>query len=423
MLFRRAPFFKKACEGRPKNMSFEHYIRSGSKMLRMGYTTGSCAALATLGASRLLLQRTAGAEALREGAEGGSLSILTPKGIEVVLAPGEYEAGLSEDGSSAWCALKKDAGDDADATDGIVIRADVSLEGEAPSGSIIIDGGEGVGRVTKPGLDQPPGEAAINSVPRRMIREAAERACEEAGYSGGLSVLISAIGGEEIAKKTFNPVLGVEGGISIIGTSGIVEPMSEQALIDTIAVNMRQARAESDSLIITPGNYGESFIESELSGLSELPQSEIKSLLSRPVVKCSNFIGEALDIAALEGFKELVLIAHAGKLVKVAAGVMNTHSRCADARLEVFAAHAAMLGAGKDVIIKLMHAATTDACIEILDSLCGKDFRKETVESIMDAVSEKLQRRAKGAYRTGALMFSNEYGLLGYRLKDIFDRR
>ena len=299
-------------------MAFDHYIENGAQRLRCGYTTGTCAALAAAGAASLLLS----------GEAPRALSLITPKGIPVTVEPVE----LFWENGAAVCGVAKDGGDDADATDGLVIRARVETIEEP---EIRIDGGEGVGRVTKPGLDQPPGAAAINRVPRRMIEEQARRVCDTLGYAGGLSVCISVPGGEEAAKRTFNPMLGIEGGISILGTSGIVEPMSEKALVDTIAVELRQAAAlGARDVILTPGNYGETF-------LRDHPQAA----RGVPVVKCSNFIGDALDLAGNRGFSQVLLVGHAGKLVKLAAGVMNTHSRYADGRAEVFCAHAAVCGA------------------------------------------------------------------------------
>lgn len=363
-------------------MAFEYYLRAGSKNLRCGYTTGTCAALAASGAAMRLL----------DGHMPDEVSLMTDKGIEVRVPVSAWGSC----GDTVWCSVIKDAGDDADVTDGIEVKASLSMRSES---GIYIDGGEGVGRVTKPGLDQPVGSAAINSTPRRMIRQAVEAVCEECGYQGGVEVIISIPGGSGIAEGTFNPMLGIEGGLSILGTSGIVEPMSEQALIDTIEISIRQTAAVSKALILTPGNYGEKFIAKEMSDCGV------------PVVKCSNFLGEALDIAAAEGFETVLLVGHVGKLVKAAAGVMNTHSRYADCRREVFCAHAAVCGADKDICGRLMEAAVTDACIEILDEA---SLRNTVTQSIMKAIQSHLERRAAGAYRTGAVMFSNRYGILGY---------
>ena len=351
-------------------------------MLRCGYTTGTCAALAALGASKFALS----------GRVPETVSVMTGIGI---LVETEIEDSGSESGRY-WCAVKKDAGDDIDATNGILIFASVKLKNEE---GIDIDGGEGVGRVTKPGLDQPVGNAAINSVPRRMITDAVQSALDEAGYEGGADVVISIPQGKEIASKTFNPVLGVEGGISVIGTNGIVEPMSEQALIDSIEVEMKQKREYTDEMIITPGNYGETYLKG-----SDLNEVDI------PVLKFSNFLGDTLDMAASMGFKKILLAAHIGKMVKVAGAVMNTHSRWADARAEIFCAHAAISGADTDICRRIMEAATTDAAIEILDEA---GLREKVITSILGKVQEKLDHRVQGAYEIGAVTFSNVYGYLG----------
>lgn len=375
---------------------FPHYVRSGRSMLRCGYTTGTCAALAAAGAARLLLTGTA----------PEAVSLTTPKGIEVSVPLAEAE--LLEGGARARCAVQKDAGDDYDVTNGMLVRAAVK-KSAAPG--IQIDGGEGVGRVTKPGLDQPVGEAAINRVPRRMIEEQVQKVCGGLGYGGGIEVVVSIPGGEEAAARTFNPVMGVKGGLSILGTSGIVEPMSEQAIVDTIAVQQRQAGLEgTGDLILTPGNYGEDFLrDTGLDGLGV------------PVVKCSNFLGEALDIAATQHFERVLLVGHIGKLVKVAGGIMNTHSRYADCRAELFCAHAALCGADRALCQKLMDAAATDACIELLDSA---GLRGPVMKNLLDAIQLHLERRAAGAYDTGAVVFSNVYGLLGQteRAKEIIAR-
>lgn len=364
-------------------MAFEHYIRSGSRFLRCGYTTGTCAALAAGGAAALLLF----------GHAPKTASIVTPKGVAV-------EAELlscSLQNGAAVCAVRKDAGDDADVTAGALICARVE---KTAAPGVRIDGGEGVGRVTKPGLDQPVGAAAINRVPRRMIEEQVCAVCGAAGYDGGLSVTVFVPGGAEMAKKTFNPNLGVEGGISILGTSGIVEPMSAQALIDTIALELRQAAVQgAKRVILTPGNYGMGFLHAQ--GMDAM---------GVPVVKCSNFVGDALDAAAAQRFKTVLLVGHAGKLVKLAGGIMNTHSRWGDCRTELFCAHAAVCGASRDVCAALLSAATTDACLEILER---EELREPVLGSLLRAMQAHLERRAAGSFRVGAVLFSNEYGLLG----------
>ena len=363
-------------------MAFEHYIRSGQKMLRCGYTTGTCAALAASGAARLLLT----------GEAAETLSLCTPKGWTVEVSP----EGLARTGNGAVCSVRKDGGDDADVTHGMLVTASVRLT-QVPG--ISIDGGEGVGRVTRPGLDQPVGAAAINHVPRQMIARAVENVCREAGYKGGMEVVISIPGGEERAQKTFNPLLGIAGGLSVLGTSGIVEPMSEQAIVDTIAVEVRQAAQTGRRLILTPGNYGADFLKAHgLDGLGV------------PVVRCSNFIGDALDLAAAEGFAQVVLAGHIGKLVKLAGGIMNTHSRQADCRCELFCAHAAVAGASRTLCTRLMEAATTDACIALLEE---EHLGEPVLASLTAAAQRQVQRRAGEAFQAGVILFSNVYGTLG----------
>lgn len=363
-------------------MAFEYYIRSGQRKLRCGYTTGTCAALAAAGAARLLLT----------GEAPERMCLMTPKGVLVEV---ELQS-CAMVGDTAQCAVVKDGGDDADVTHGHLIFASVART----ASGITIDGGVGVGRVTRPGLDQPVGAAAINHVPRQMIAAAVGEICGEIGYGGGLSVVISVPNGEELARRTFNPMLGIEGGISILGTSGIVEPMSEQAIVDTIAVEIHQAAVSgARHLLMTPGNYGVDFLRE--SGL------DVQGV---PCVKCSNFVGEALDIAVSEGFRSALLVGHIGKLVKLAGGVMNTHSKWADCRMELFCAHAAVCGGGTALCRRLMEAATTDACIAELDAA---GLREPVMRSLLAAIQSHLEYRAADAFTIGAIVFSNEYGLLG----------
>ena len=318
---------------------FEHYISVGREKLRCGYTTGTCAAAAARGAAELLLT----------GALPPVVRIDTPAGIPV-------EAELLEASSGpdwAVCAVRKDGGDDPDATHGTLIFARV--ERSATPG-VTIDGGEGVGRVTRPGLDQPVGEAAINHVPRQMIEQQVAAAMAAHGCDGGLKVVISAPEGERLAQKTFNPRLGIVGGISILGTSGIVRPMSEAALIDSLRLEQDMlAAAGATDIVVTPGNYGETFAR-EVLGLG----------LGRWCT-CSNYIGEAIDHAAGLGFRSLLLVGHVGKLCKVAAGVMNTHSRVADGRRETLCAHAALCGGDRTTVEALYRTVTTDDAVAVLD--------------------------------------------------------
>ena len=364
-------------------MTPDYKIRSGNRLLRCGITTGSCAALAATAATELLLTGTA----------PECVSLVTPKGIRIEVCPDECR----QDGETVFASVRKDAGDDPDITDGITVAASVR---KIPKG-IVVDGGFGIGRVTRPGLDQPVGAAAINSIPRKMITSAAEAVCAEAGYADGLEIILTIPKGKALAEKTFNPMLGIEGGISVLGTSGIVEPMSTQALLDTITLEARQIAALHglERLIMVPGNYGMDFLASRFPQLSAVPR-----------LKCSNYIGDALDIAALEGFREVLLIGHVGKLVKLAGGIMNTHSGNADCRRELFCAHAALCGADQVLCRQLMEQVSSDGCLSVLEQA---GLRTAVMGSLLSAVQDHLNRRASGRFAVGAVLFSNEFGFLG----------
>jgi cobalt-precorrin-5B (C1)-methyltransferase len=363
-------------------MAFEYYIQKGSKKLRMGFTTGSCATLAAKAAARMLLT----------GLPVDTVEIVTPKGLSVEVPVQETVLG---DGFVS-CAVQKDAGDDPDVTDGTLVFAKVSKT-DVPG--IKIDGGEGVGRVTRPGLDQPIGAAAINHVPRQMIASEVQAVCDCFHYEGGMSVMISLPDGLRLSKRTFNPKLGIVGGLSVLGTSGIVEPQSTQALIDCIGLELRALAALGrDSVVLTPGNYGEAFLETQ------------PFLKNAPTVKFSNFIGDALDFASVSGFKHILLVGHIGKFVKLAGGIMNTHSSNADCRVELIAAHAALVGSTQETILKLMNAVSTDACIEILDEY---GIRDEVLSSLLGKIQEHLERRVVDGVKIGAVLFSNVHGVLG----------
>ena len=356
------------------------YVTVGTKRLRCGYTTGTCAAAAARAAAELLVH----------GKDVPAVSVRTPAGIDAVIDVEESERG------NGWarCAVRKDAGDDPDVTDGMVIHARVEWCEQA---GVHIHGGTGIGRVTRPGLDQPVGAAAINTVPRAMITEQVEAAL--VGRSRGVTVTISAPEGMELAKRTFNPRLGIEGGISIIGTSGIVKPMSEEAAIASITLEMRTIAAQGvRDLFVVPGNYGRDFASRHLG------------LRGDDAVQCSNYFGAAIDAARLLGFERMLIVGHLGKMAKVAGGIMNTHSRVADCRLEVLAAHAALAGAPHAVIQQVMAAATTDAALDVL-STAG--LVQATMESLMDALAVRLAHRAGGSLQVEAIVFSNVHGVLG----------
>lgn len=363
----------------------EQFVYKNHKKLRYGYTTGSCAAAASKAAAAMLLS----------GKEISYVELHTPKGIDLRLEV----LDISREDNAVSCAIQKDGGDDPDVTNGILIYAKVSRE-PADEAQIIIDGGIGVGRVTKPGLEQPVGAAAINKVPRQMIRENLEAVCEQYHYHGKLSVVISIPSGVELAAKTFNPRLGIVGGISVLGTSGIVEPMSEQALIDTIRVEMRQKLANGmEYLLVVPGNYGIDFLDQYDHGLQ-----------LEDAVKCSNFVGEALDAAVEFGAKGVLLVGHIGKFVKLAGGIMNTHSHNADARMELLTVHAALLGAPVELLQKMMECVTTDDALKYLKEA---DLMEPVMERIMEKMEFYVNQRAQHQLELGVITFSNVFGILG----------
>ncbi len=338
-----------------------HFAMIDGKKLRFGYTTGTCAAAAAKAATILLLS----------GIAPKTVTIDTPKGITLDLEV--LEPSIAH--GKAICAIRKDSGDDPDVTNGVLVYAAVSTSDQP---GVSIDGGVGVGRVTKPGLKQAIGEAAINPVPREMIRRAVEEVGEECNCVKGLSVVISIPAGVALAEKTFNPRLGIEGGISILGTSGIVEPMSEDALIDSIALEIRQRKTLGDTrLVLTPGNYGADFLKA------------VYGVADERIVKCSNYVGNALEAAIAAGFSEVLLVGHIGKFVKLSGGIFNTHSRLGDHRAELMAEAAKHAGADETTQKAMFDCVTTDEMLRILEEnglLCGTmDALKTRIDAALAA--------------------------------------
>ncbi|MBD5521398.1 MAG: cobalamin biosynthesis protein CbiD [Lachnospiraceae bacterium] len=366
--------------------------------MRYGFTTGSCAAAAAKAAAYMLLT----------GQRKTEIAIETPKGII-------YNAkilDITSEENEVSCAVEKDGGDDPDITTGILVYAkvtyvdvkdeyvDVKVEGyEIPNVQrIIIEGGSGVGRVTRPGLDQPIGNAAINHVPREMIKKEVLEVCRATDYKGSLKVEISVPEGEKLCERTFNPKLGIVGGISILGTSGIVEPMSSQALLDTIRLQLLQRRELGfDYVAVSPGNYGLDFMKKTYG--YDLEKS----------VKCSNFIGATIDMAVELGFKKMLITGHIGKMIKVAGGIMNTHSKEADCRMELLAAFSVREQVDHMQVEKILKCLTTQEAILILKE-SGKQQR------VMDKVAERIcyymEGRAEDRMKIDCILYANEFGEL-----------
>lgn len=332
---------------------------------------------------------------LLTGKRKETITIETPKGIPFtadILQITRSETKVS-------CAVEKDGGDDPDITTGALIFASVSLgRANGQKEVVVIDGGKGVGRVQKPGLDQPIGNAAINHVPREMITREVMQVCELVDYQGKLEVIISVPNGEELAEKTFNPRLGIVGGISILGTSGIVEPMSNQAVLDTIRVELNQRKEQGFSYVaVAPGNYGLDFMKKTYG--YDLDRS----------VKCSNFIGATVDMAVELGFERMLLTGHIGKLIKLAGGIMNTHSREGDCRMELIAALAIRADVDQAVVRRILNCVTTQEAVKLLRE-SGKD--RQVFDDAMQRICYYLNKRAEGKMQVDCIMYANEFGEL-----------
>lgn len=389
------------------------YVIKENKKLRFGYTTGSCAAAAAQASVRMLFSQ----ESIP------IVRLTTPKGFTLFLEPLEEKWSQKE----ACCAIRKDAGDDPDVTDGLLVYASVRKCGreeakrrmklfypegrkEAPKeterlknsedfrAAVCIRGGIGVGTVTLPGLEQPVGAPAINPVPRDMIIKEVQAVCKEYGYKEGIEVTISAPAGVELAEKTFNPRLGIQNGISILGTSGIVEPMSEKALVATIELEMRQKAADRKYLLITPGNYGVNYLKNHFPFGPEA------------AVKCSNYVGQTIDMAVNMELEGVLFVAHIGKFVKVAGGIMNTHSREADARMEILSSCAVKAGINGDRARQILSCVTTDEGLRVISE---SGVWEKTMDILITQIEYYLNHRAQNRLKAGAVVFSNVFGELG----------
>lgn len=384
-------------------IGMDTFVTKGQKKLRCGITTGSCAtAAASAAATRLLLN-----------VPNSDITIYTPKGIDVIIPVEE----LSYSENEVSYSVIKDSGDDPDVTNHTRINATVTII--SPEEFEVMDmkkcfiddayprialfGGEGVGVVTKEGLEQALGKPAINKVPRSMIIKAVYDVANLALFDGFLKIMISAPEGRALAKKTFNERLGIEDGISILGTSGVIEPMSEKAIVDTIEALIKQAIAVGNKcLLVMPGNYGEEYASKYL-GLSLLGS-----------IKCSNYIGETIDMAIAHGAKEMLLVGNIGKLGKLAAGVMNTHSKVADARAEVFAVHSMLCGGDRELLESVMECINTDEMIALVEKAGIKD---QVIDSICERIDYHIANRTKGLLKVGVVLFSERYGYLGETAK------
>lgn len=357
------------------------------KKLRKGFTTGSCGAAAAKAALYMLLT----------GSVKDEIEIITPGGAVFRTEVKD----IFREGNRVRCAVVKDGGDDPDVTTGLHVTAEVRAE-ERGDGAleIQIEGGPGVGRVTLPGLDQPVGNAAINRVPRQMIEKELSEVAELLDFRGRIRVILSVPGGEAAAERTFNPRLGIEGGISILGTTGIVEPMSTRAILDTIRVELNQRKALGDRIAaVSPGNYGLNFMQ-ETYGYD----------LNRSV-KCSNYVGDTVDMVREMDFRGMLLTGHIGKLIKVSGGIMNTHSKEGDARMELLAAGVIRAGGSMDTLRGILNCRVTEEALGIIQAESSALLRK-SMDAVMDRILYYLRKRAGEELPVECILYSNEFGLL-----------
>ena len=372
----------------------EEYVYIDGKKYKRGYTTGSCATGAAKAATYMILTK----ETLE------TVNIDTPKGIPLNL----NVENVDINNVFAQCSIQKDGGDDIDATHKMHIYAKAEL---IDSNEIIIDGGIGIGRVTKKGLGIEIGKAAINKTPISMIQSEVRKVI---GDAKGVKITIFAPEGETIAKKTFNPRLGIVGGISIIGTTGIVEPMSDEGWKKSLSIELEMKKAQGmDKIILVPGNHGEMFIKESLG------------IDSKYIVRTSNFIGYMLKEAQRIGFKKILMAGHLGKYVKIAGGIFNTHSKVADARNEILIANLALMNAPFELINKVNECLTTEEFIEILE-----DDEYKKYKEIYNILSEKCKKRIDiymndDEIDIEVMIFSMEKKLLGESkkagdLKEVF---
>lgn len=381
------------------------------KRLRSGFTTGACATAAARAAAVFLLRGT-----LPERVE-----VILPEGQSAVWKP-EYE---SEEPCQGYLRVQKDAGDDPDVTHGswvyacVTILTEAELETKRQTGSgywleeypeVYLDGGIGIGIATKPGLSCPVGHYAINPVPRKMILSAVDAERDRLGFRGCLGIQIAIPSGVELAKKTFNPKLGIQGGISVLGTTGIVKPMSEEALLATIRLDIHMKTVANENvLLMAPGNYGETFLREAMG----IPMGE--------AVLCSNFVADSMQMLREENVRELLFVSHIGKLIKVSAGIPNTHSKYGDRRMEEMARLTALrLGEqekqeeqeNQDLLDRILGSNTTDEALEHMNQ-ARVGLAEQILTDSAESAKIHLERWAGGTLHAEAVTFSSALGITG----------
>ncbi|HFL2520573.1 TPA: cobalt-precorrin-5B (C(1))-methyltransferase CbiD [Clostridioides difficile] len=394
----------------------EEYVYIDGKKYRRGYTTGSCATGASKAAVYMLITKN----------RINTINIDTPKGIPLLLKVDNIN--ISD--TFVECSIKKDGGDDIDATHtmDIYARAEIVAKNDKNKGYLTLKdidslstnseckselykfirvyGGTGIGVVTKKGLSVDVGKPAINPTPLKMINHEIRKFIGDnfesiLGNDKVLKITIFAPQGETVAKKTFNPRLGIVGGISIIGTTGIVEPMSDDGWKKSLSIELQMKKEQGlDKIILVPGNHGEQFIREKLN------------LDIKYVVRVSNFIGYMIKEAQRIGYKKILMAGHIGKFIKVSAGIFNTHSKVADARSEILVANLALMGARYEFLNKINQCLTTEEAVELINN---SEYRE-----VYNILSNKCRERVKQYLNEDSddidvevIIFSMDKSLLG----------
>ena len=352
----------------------EHYTFKNGRKLRMGYTTGACAAAAAKCAAVMLMT----------GNSPESMVIDTPAGV--ILDLKISDPVLTQ--NYAECSVVKDAGDDPDITDGIKVFARAEFIDED---IVEVTGGTGIGVVTKKGLLVQPGCYAINPGPMNMIRSEVESVRSR---GKGIRITVSAPEGVLLAEKTFNPKLGINGGISILGTTGIVEPLSSDAVKESLSLELSMMKESGiDTVVFVPGRYGRDFAMNSCG----IPEGRIISI--------GNHAGYMLEQGEYYGIKNILFVGHTGKLIKLAGGNFDMHSRVSDSRFEIIAANYILLGGRPETAVKIMNCVTTEEALEYID-----------VENFYDYICGKIRERSvsylHGRVNVEVITFSMERGLL-----------
>ena len=326
----------------------EFNIKNGHTQ-RYGFTTGTTTTAAAIGAAYMYLND-----------KRDIVDVELPAGITLTI-PLEF---VKEEKNLFTCGVKKNAGDDPDVTDGILISTKLEFIKKENGLEFNFFAGEGVGVFTKDGLALPKGEAAINPVPRQMMIDNLSVILKEHGFSGIVNITVTVENGADIAKKTFNERLGIIGGISILGTSGLVLPMSKTALLETIEadIKFRLKNSENKTVYMAPGNIGAKFLEQNFG------------IESKTVAIISNFIGESIDYAISNDAREIVLCGDLGKLIKLSGGIMNTHSNDSDSRLELLVA----------AVIKLCIKEKKELPIQVISNL----FEQKTTTGAVNIIKD-----------------------------------